>query len=970
MSSTSDSTLHRVPVIHEVDVLVLGAGSGAVAAALEARQTGASVLAVSDRSYFGDESAGALRLAHQRPCDDPLFAALLPADAPHPPSPRHVKHQLEQALLEAGVPFLFYARPVALLRNDEGELCGAVLAGRTSLYGVGFRTVVDATRHGLLARLANIPLPQRRTPAATLEWIVLSPDAPQSEAFATRAAGPPFKITEKDETVDVPAHLLTFPRPEHDDTVAGRAALEHRLRAHLLHPTLWGTAETIPDHATAHLAGNGALADDPLALAVGHCQARPELLLMNSLLPLSAEAVEALDDPAVQVMLGRHVGQAAGALAQQRRAAAGTTDWSRVALDAGGREAAGPFGFVPAFVRPTAGLPTLALDFSHAPLLGDCDVLVAGGGTGGAPAGIAAARAGARTVVLEMQHGLGGVGTMGLIASYWFGNRVGFTRELDERVNLLMGRERKDHNTRWNPNVKDVCYQRALLDAGGSAWLGSFAFGAQREGDRVTGVLVSTPFGSGLLRTGAIVDATGSADVAAAAGAPCRVIDHRHIAVQGTGLAPRRPGAHYRNTDHTFVDDSDLAGVTHAFVNARAKFAAEFDVAPLVDSRERRQIHGDIELSPLDFLAKRTFPDTITTAMSNFDTHGFTIHPVFVAVPPDKKPLFAHVPFRCMLPRGLDGVLVTGLGMSAHRDALPVIRMQADVQNQGYAAGLASARSAADRLPLRQLDMRRLQRDLVELGVLDANVLKHDDSFPLPVDAVAAAVDAGPVDHFHAAVLVAHNEQSLPGLRKLLDADDPAKREGAALLLGLSGQPEAAPVLAAIVADEPWDDGWNFTGMGQFGRSMSRLDGLILALGKTRSPQAVEPVAAKIDALDGSADFSHCRAVSIAAAALADARLSQGLARLLGEPGVQGHAHLESAAVIRTANDDGNETEARNLSLRELLLARGLYLCGDIDGLGRRILETYARDLRGHYARHAQAVLAADDLAELRLAVM
>ena len=61
------------------------------------------------------------------------------------------------------------------------------------------------------------------------------------------------------------------------------------------------------------------------------------------------------------------------------------------------------------------------------PVLGRYDVVVIGGGTGGAPAGIGAARAGAKTLVVEYLHGLGGVGTMGAIAGYYWGNRVGFT---------------------------------------------------------------------------------------------------------------------------------------------------------------------------------------------------------------------------------------------------------------------------------------------------------------------------------------------------------------------------------------------------------------------------------------------------------------------------------------------------------------------------------------------------------------
>jgi hypothetical protein len=42
---------------------------------------------------------------------------------------------------------------------------------------------------------------------------------------------------------------------------------------------------------------------------------------------------------------------------------------------------------------------------------------------------------------------------------------------------------------------------------------------------------------------------------------------------------------------------------------------------------------------------------------------------------------------------------------------------------------------------------------------------------------------------------------------------------------------------------------------------------------------------------------------------------------------------------------------------RDLTMARVLYRLGDYQGIGKRILEQYARDVRGHYARHAQAVL-------------
>ena len=46
------------------------------------------------------------------------------------------------------------------------------------------------------------------------------------------------------------------------------------------------------------------------------------------------------------------------------------------------------------------------------------------------------------------------------------------------------------------------------------------------------------------------------------------------------------------------------------------------------------------------------------------------------------------------------------------------------------------------------------------------------------------------------------------------------------------------------------------------------------------------------------------------------------------------------------------------LSKCHSILARALYRCGDFKGIARKTLEAYSKDLRGHYALHARAVLA------------
>ena len=54
---------------------------------------------------------------------------------------------------------------------------------------------------------------------------------------------------------------------------------------------------------------------------------------------------------------------------------------------------------------------------------------------------------------------------------------------------------------------------------------------------------------------------------------------------------------------------------------------------------------------------------------------------------------------------------------------------------------------------------------------------------------------------------------------------------------------------------------------------------------------------------------------------------------------------------------DDNPNEQRTEPLREIILARALFRCGDYQGLGRQILEAYQTDLRGLFAKHAHAVL-------------
>ena len=511
---------------------------------------------------------------------------------------------------------------------------------------------------------------------------------------------------------------------------------------------------------------------------------------------------------------------------------------------------------------------------------------------------------------------------------------------------------------KWNTEWKEQWFLQAALDAGAQVWFHALTVAAAVDGARVGGVVVATPYGFGLVQAGTVVDASGNAEVAAAAGARTENIQADHVAVQGTGLAPFIPGNHYTNTDHTFIDDTDAADVTRAFAVARTKFQDAFDLTLVVDSRQRQQIHGDLTLQPVDFLAGRTFPDTITTARSNFDSHGFTVHPVFMAKPPDKESHWAHVPLRCLLPAGLEGILVTGLGVSCHRDALPVIRMQPDVQNQGYAAGRAAAMAGLDGVTLRRLDVKRLQQHLVEVGILQPDVPGHEDSFPLQDGAFRDAVDHGLDTHRGLAVIFSDASRSLPLLqRAYAAADRETDRLRQALVMALLGAVDGVETLIAAVDTAEWDQGWHYTGMGQFGFSLSPLDSMLAALGRAGDRRAMPAIRRKLESLRPEQEFSHFRALTLALERMPSAAAAPGLAALLEQ--VRGNATTTLEAAVRQPAADRCDTSERNRELKELVLARGLLACGDHQDAARRILAAYSDDLHGHYARHARAVLEA-----------
>lgn len=870
-------------------------------------------------------------------------------------TPMQVKRTLDQALIQAGVPFLYWCYATELVRDSSGQPAGVVISTRSGRQALLAKVIIDATERSTVARLAGARFTAYPPGKQKFTRVVVG-GAPRAErGLQLRQRATPLKITDRKGDA-FPVHEYEMEIPMKNDTFAAFAEAEQFARDLTWSPDAVDSAETLfqvpPDSFRSRrpLSGKEWPGVEKVPLECFQPAHVDRLFSLGGCADMPRASAAALVRPVNQMAVGARIGVAAAALAARQPALQGVSVRGRV----GGPARSAMIREVSIDQNHRVGDRRIPESAYGVPVIGEYDVVVVGGGTGGAPAGIGAGRQGARTLLLEYLHGLGGVGTMGYIASYYHGNRVGFSTEVDKGVEAF---GEKIRSGSWNPEHKGEWYRRELRQAGVEVWFGVLGQGVVMEGKKAVGVVVLTPHGRGIVLAKTIVDSTGNADIAAAAGALCRYTDDTDVAVQGTGLPQRELGQKYTNTDYTFVDDTDVFDIWRVLVTARAKFRGAYDLGQLIDTRERRQIVGDFFFSPMDMMLKRTFPDTIVIARSNFDTHGYIIHPMFMIRPPHRDDIDVRVPWRCLLPVGIDRLIVTGLGVSAHRDALPCIRMQADVQNQGYAAGVAAAMIGRKNCTTRELDIQELQRHLVAIGNLPESVLREIDSFPLPQERVVEAVRRVVNDYEGLEIVLAQFDIAQPLLREALAGATGKDRLVYAHILGMMGDGSGAEALAETVKAAHWDPGWRYTGMGQFGPSMSPLDSLIIALGRTKSPLGAQPIVEKVGQLTPESEFSHFRAVAIALETLGDPAAARPLAELLSKPRMAGHAVTNIDAALKANPRSGTDTTIRNLALGELYLGRALYRCGDYQGLGEKTLREYSNDLHGHYARHAKAVL-------------
>ncbi len=430
------------------------------------------------------------------------------------------------------------------------------------------------------------------------------------------------------------------------------------------------------------------------------------------------------------------------------------------------------------------------------------DVVVVGGGTSGFVAATAAARKGARTLLVERYGFVGGSSVSGYpFLGFYAGNGEKVVGGIGEEVvgRLIEAGGSRGHirGGRWQtaeeyefsltpyePEVLKFVAQEMLLEAGVSLMLHTYLIGAIVREDRLIGIEVANKSGRSIIYANCFIDATGDADLAYLAGAPFQIGDEvqnvtlmftvggidlerlvQEIEADGrikgrgewhtrvvrgpildsdepaivhlaghmdlwddrppltfTAVSWKKNQASFNITRTVGIDPTNARDLVRAEISERRNVMETYrrfreripgmegceliTTAPQVGVRESRRIEGEYCLQGEDVVNCREFDDGIARGSYPIDIHD----------PKGGKTQFTFlkdggsysIPYRCCVPKFIDGLIVTGRCISATHEALGSTRLQSTCMALGEAAGVAASVCRPSKTP-RDIDGAELK---------------------------------------------------------------------------------------------------------------------------------------------------------------------------------------------------------------------------------------------------------------------
>ncbi len=381
------------------------------------------------------------------------------------------------------------------------------------------------------------------------------------------------------------------------------------------------------------------------------------------------------------------------------------------------------------------------------------DVIVAGGGVAGISAALAARRQGKRVLLVEREYALGGLATLGLVTIYLplcdgegrhivhgIGEELlhlsvseGAERPLPEAWQAyLAGKrvscdKRREHRSecRFNASLFALLAEKKLLDEGVEILYGTLVADVAVSRGKITHLIVENKSGRYALGLRSVVDATGDADVARAAGAECGIFR------QGNVLA-----AWYYYGDDGAVNELHMIGAADIPDEQKTAEEAKNDTQRRFGGLDGCELSEQMILSHkallTHFLSKGRLSGAHTlNSMATIPQIRMTrritgplvmdagaVHTEF----PDSVGLFSNwrkrgpvyeLPFRTLYSVNIKNLIAAGRNISVTDELWDLTRVIPVCAVSGEAAGVAAAMSD----DFARLSVRRLQAALRKNGV-------------------------------------------------------------------------------------------------------------------------------------------------------------------------------------------------------------------------------------------------------------
>lgn len=209
--------------------------------------------------------------------------------------------------------------------------------------------------------------------------------------------------------------------------------------------------------------------------------------------------------------------------------------------------------------------------------------------------------------------------------------------------------------------------------------------------------------------------------------------------IMGWWWTPTRPDQVGQNFTHIVgVDCTNAESITKATIEGRRQAFGMIPVfrkyvpgmencylistAALLGTRESRRIVGEHVLSDEEIVKQATWEDSVCYGSFFIDVHNCTGPGMDEETYRPQRGFKYQIPYRCIVPRRVDNLLVAGRCISVTHRALGSTRVMPQCGALGQAAGAAAALSIAEKCLPRELSVKKLQAHLRAAGaIVDEN---------------------------------------------------------------------------------------------------------------------------------------------------------------------------------------------------------------------------------------------------------